>query len=578
MRRGIAIHPAAWLVLAVLAAGAAQADAIVVTKAMTASTIAEIDIEQESIRVEVEVGERDLSAFRNLMPDEVYEGMGFAAEPLERRLERFFREDFVFLPDGGEPLPGRVVGVEPRRRVLRDELTGEPLPSGEDEGEPVLFLVLEYALRQPPGSLTILAPGTNGATASIGFVAYHQGLPINDFRYLSRQQTVDLDWDDPWYSHFDSVNLRRQYDAPLNVFLYVEPFEVRVEVIARPLDVQNWVDLGLAGAERIPVEAQAEVKQSVAEYLATQFDLTVDGAPVVPELDRVHFLNRTLKTSTVIDPPVELDAVSATLGVIWVAPTSGLPEEAEIVWSRFSERIRRVPAAATDEAGPLRFYLTPDDNVLWWKNVLQNPTLPTLVAVAPPPGRLARAAPALAAVLGLVGLVLLGARWVGSGGRSPGRFVAALVLLAVATGLFVWRPSRVDDAATEEVVAALLHNVYRAFDYREESAIYDVLDRSVSGDLLTRIYLETRRGLELQSQGGARAKVKAIEIERVEPRATSSGPGFVARCRWYVSGSVGHWGHVHTRINGYEADLTIRPVDGDWKIIDLSLLEEKRVG
>ncbi len=87
MRRGIAIRPAAWLVLAVQAAGAAQADAIVVIKAMTASTIAEIDIEQESIRVEVEVEieERDLSAFRNLMPDEVYEGMGFAAEPLERR-------------------------------------------------------------------------------------------------------------------------------------------------------------------------------------------------------------------------------------------------------------------------------------------------------------------------------------------------------------------------------------------------------------------------------------------------------------------------------------------------------------
>ncbi len=72
--------------------------------------------------------------------------------------------------------------------------------------------------------------------------------------------------------------------------------------------------------------------------------------------------------------------------------------------------------------------------------------------------------------------------------------------------------------------------------------------------------------------------MKAIEIERVEPRATTSGPGFVARCRWNVSGSVGHWGHVHTRINGYEADLTIRPVDGDRKVTDLSLLEEKRVG
>jgi hypothetical protein len=59
------------------------------------------------------------------------------------------------------------------------------------------------------------------------------------------------------------------------------------------------------------------------------------------------------------------------------------------------------------------------------------------------------------------------------------------------------KPLAPPTAATEQVVADLLRNVYQAFDYRKESDIYDTLERSVGGDLLTDIYLETRRSLEL---------------------------------------------------------------------------------
>ena len=70
------------------------------------------------------------------------------------------------------------------------------------------------------------------AAANVGFIVYDRGIPVNDFRYLSRVETLDLDWEDPWYSRFRNRNLVRQYDAPLSVFLYVEHFEVRQEVCA----------------------------------------------------------------------------------------------------------------------------------------------------------------------------------------------------------------------------------------------------------------------------------------------------------------------------------------------------------
>ena len=126
-----------------------------------------------------------------------------------------------------------------------------------------------------------------------------------------------------------------------------------------------------------------------------------------------------------------------------------------------------------------------------------------------------------------------------------------------------------------ELVRALLHNVYRAFDFRDESRIYDVLARSAEGDLLEQIFLETRRGLELQSQGGARAKVKAVEL--VDFAMQSIGVGaFNAAVTWNVASSVGHWGHIHERRNRYRADLDVAPIR--WFLEARSeVLEEERL-
>jgi len=125
------------------------------------------------------------------------------------------------------------------------------------------------------------------------------------------------------------------------------------------------------------------------------------------------------------------------------------------------------------------------------------------------------------------------------------------------------------------VVAGLLHNIYRAFDFREEEQIYDVLARSVDGELLTQIYLETRRGLELANQGGARAKVKEIELTDFAAEPAEAG-GFTALATWTVNGSVGHWGHIHQRRNKYR-ELTVRPLQGTWKLTDIDILAEERL-
>jgi len=561
----------------------AAADAIVMTRAMTATTIAEFFIEDNHVRVELEIGLRDLDAFRNLTPDAIYERLGHEPRPLAERIPEFFRQDLVLRADGGDPLPGRVREMAPRPRIRRDEISGEPLPAVEEEPETIVFAVLEYLLPGRPQSLSMRPPKTErGVTgAEIGFVTYHRGLPVNDFRYLGTEETVRLDWEDPWYSRFDNRNLRRQYNAPMSAFLYVEPYEVRIEIIARPVDLEQWIDLGLKGRETIPVEIQQDLKQKVVKFLAEHSTVTVEGKPVKPIPDRIHFLRRTLRTSTVIDPPQELDALSATLGVIYVHPTVGLPEEATLTWELFPAKMQRVRAAATDEAGPLPYILMPDDNVLRWQNFLKNPTLPTLVTIDAPPRWQARTISIGGWLAGLIVLLtVLTQAWRVARGRdlASRALWASPVLLAVAISSLVWaRTLTVTNDRAQEILTGLLHNVYRAFDFRDESMIYDVLDRSVTGELLTQIYLETRRGLELASQGGARAKVKKIEMLNVEAEPVGGEVGFIARSTWNVTGSVGHWGHIHQRTNQYLAEMTVKPVDGVWKITELELLQEERL-
>ena len=52
--------------------GQARGDAIVVTKAMQASTIAEIFIDQQGVRIELEIAAADLEVFEDLLPDKLY--------------------------------------------------------------------------------------------------------------------------------------------------------------------------------------------------------------------------------------------------------------------------------------------------------------------------------------------------------------------------------------------------------------------------------------------------------------------------------------------------------------------------
>ena len=560
----------AFSIALMLFSGTCMADAIVRSQAMFASTIAEYFVERDHVRLELEIGEPDIAALRNLLPDGIFEQLAFEAEgSFEERLALFSGRDMMILADG-QALKGFVTELGPGVRPLRDEITGEALPTPEEDEELIIRAVFRFPFDALPAELTLTAPSLTGR-AAIGFVLYHEGVAVNDFRYLNTGYTVRLDWEDAWYSAFNVRALRRQYFSPMTGFIYIEPYEVRKEIILRPSDVQKFTDLGLANAKIIPADRQEEIKQKVVEFLAGHFPVKIDGVKVEGTIDRVNFLQRTLKSSTVVSGQ-DLDLLPATIGVIYVFPTDGLPNEVELTWDLFTDKMSQVPAAAVDQAGPLPSLLEPDYNILRWENFLRFPELPTLAELEAPPSALQRASvwarwAGLALSLVFAGMLLRSSSQTRR--LHPAYTVVLLLALAVTALMFrEHRQSSMDAARLQHLVGNLLHNVYRAFDYRGEEVIYDVLARSVSGDLLADIYLETRNSLELASQGGARVKVKSVEMTGTELK-DRSGNRLTISSEWVVSGSVGHWGHVHQRTNSYQADLEISEIDKVWKLTGL---------
>ena len=98
------------------------------------------------------------------------------------------------------------------------------------------------------------------------------------------------------------------------------------------------------------------------------------------------------------------------------------------------------------------------------------------------------------------------------------------------------------------------------------------------GQLYNNHKLQNRRSFSIQKAGGAQAKIQSVEIQdAVAERLDDRTLAYAIKGNWTAQGTVGHWGHVHTRRNRYDAVVTVEAIDSAWKITDLVVLEEQRV-
>jgi len=368
-------------------------------------------------------------------------------------------------------------------------------------------------------------------------------------------------------------------DAPVQSFVAIEAFEVRHEVLMRVADIA--ADIGLDPDVAIEIEEQQRLKDAVQKLGLAASAITIDGEPRESIEVRVDFMTVDAQGALPRQTPVRETVPDAFVGFTVSHLTKTTPQQVTLTWKSFLEAAPTIPSTMIDPESTSATILTSESPAMTWQNALAEDPVPTVEAVSVEPTML----PIPLASLPLLLVSVLLAYTAIRGTRVPlaaglSRMTLALaMLLAPAGDVAVALPTATADSpdAAGRILAGILPNVYRAFEFRDESQAYDRLSLSVTGDTLTEIYLEHQRALEMEERGGARARVEAVEVGDVSTVEPRSDGGFDARATWQVGGTVTHFGHRHFRQNRYDARVTVVPVDERWKIRAIEVLEEERL-
>jgi hypothetical protein len=379
----------------------------------------------------------------------------------------------------------------------------------------------------------------------------------------------------------------KQGSTIVQAYLYVEPYACRVELLIGLPTALKMFEMTPGDSQQLPPDMKDQLISKAGNAALSWCGIKVNGAQQALELTAATVLRGRPGATDVLKLDESVAVTEGMLGLTWQCGAPADIKQVELEWRKFTTTAPDVPVTVI--YGPF----TRDGMVLnakspagTWKNPGTLPAAKPLAAVPSVPEPPAMAIP-LGGILWIV-LVGGGAWWAGwLSWKAPRRI--ALSLAAISIGAWaLWpvltikvispwgKPQPITVKEAQPVLQALLRNTYHAFEQRDESAVYDVLARSISGDLLQRIYLQTTQALALEATDGTRVKITdlAVDVDAVTPQA--DGKSFVAHGQWTAFGRVGHWGHQHLRVNKYKANMTVEPVDGAWKMTGLEVLEEVR--
>jgi hypothetical protein len=385
----------------------------------------------------------------------------------------------------------------------------------------------------------------------------------------------------------DGAGPAKEGGSNAQAYLYVEPYQCRVECLIWLPTALEILEMPQGDALVLSPEIRAQLIEKARNSAASWCALKVNGVEQNLELVAATVLRGRPAATDTLKPDEAIGVMDAMLGLTWECGAPVDIKQVEIEWRKYAPAVPALPV--TVSYGPIfesGMVLNAASPAGTWKNAGAMPAAKPLAPVPPVPEK-----PQVALRLGsilwiaLVGGGVLLAGWLSwtkpqRALLSLGSVVLGAVALWPALVIRVDSPWQKPPAITvneaQPVLQSLLRNTYRAFEQRDESGVYDVLARSIGGDLLQRIYLQTVQALTLEAQDGTRVKVSDLAVEVDSVSARPDAAGFVAHGEWTAFGRVGHWGHMHQRVNKYKANMTVEPVDGGWKLTGLEVLEEVR--
>ena len=369
--------------------------------------------------------------------------------------------------------------------------------------------------------------------------------------------------------------------TPLMLYLSVEPYEVRQEILVQASTVMQYLNYKDKGSGTIPVESQEQIKTEIQEAITSANTIYVDNQLLAPADKITSFVTLGRGGVATRENPMEENLEEAIMGITLIYDIEAFPDSILIQWQLFPDSVRFIEASAVDPHGAFTAMLSPGENMLRWKSRLAGYRVPAIEAI-----EIERRSQPLIAILLWMGILLfLVYKLVRKKQLYVAKWMMVVLVLGFLTYPFIRFPMNLpllpkgkpSSERTSVILSDLLTNVYRAFDRRKENDVYDRLAISVSGNQLTEIYLQNRQSMELENRGSARANVDEVNIQELSDLKHHKDHGYVADTRWTVRGSVNHFGHTHYRQNQYRALVSFGIDNETWKIYNIEILDTRRL-
>lgn len=413
-------------------------------------------------------------------------------------------------------------------------------------------------------------------------------------RPILSAEASDKEWEE-WFEIQREKTLGITSYSSVYSFIYITSHEVRHEVLIPLATLATMIDIERDEESFLDVDEQEAAAEKIKRFFSIGNPVTIDSVEVKPIFDRIDFYGLDLRDFAIQAEKRKVSMASGRVGIIMSYSTKGPPTSVEVVWDKFSNAIKTVDAVvfAYDEIEKTQFSMFLEDNTYRWSEPDRKP-LPPITGIAATIDLDALAPPTIGVPMvsaGLLGLgamtliaILFGANWKSCVGIAGFFGAASIFTLGLwqheMPNPFAAKPEFKMPAEDAQQVFAQLHkNMFRAFDYRNESDVYDALAKSVDGDLLRELYLDINQSLKVKEQGGAIAKVNEVNLldgkkTDLPLDAAATTVGFDYRCKWNLVGTIEHWGHIHERENQYDAQFTVRLKDDAWKITKMDVIDE----
>ena len=550
------------------------------------------NVRENEVLIELRIMLEDLVLFHTLKADAK---TLFKADDLRQAAEKhdaFLLKHFT-LRDG----EGAVFKGEVQRRDL-SAIPDEGVPQAELMKRHAVYLMRYVPPKEKPKFITVLQQfgGPKAVVPSVmDFLVSQDGIWLRKPTQLQhgRPYTVAFDWENPpteapknWRElrKKDEDELQRRLGITsytgLYSYIYLNDREVRHEILVPLLTFEKWLPVKRANPEFLEVAEQDAMRGQIAEWFRNRNPVEIDGIPVKPVLQRLQFFGLDIQDFAQNAEPRRISAYQARLGIILSYPAKAPPNRVNLTWEVFHESAPFLRSIVYDRnANPTEEFFVKDQPDFEWIREGETPAVASFQTDWTPIQSKRKISNVS---YGLIGIAFAGGAFTWMLYRNHPQCIPRSLGVAGIwlIGAFMFkdhvpvadRPLAPDFT---KHTATLLQNIYRAYDYGDQSDVYDALAHSVNGPLLDELFLKIQSGLRMQEQGGAIANVQEVRIVSIKPALDNPES---LDCKWNVTGTVEHWGHIHTRENQYSARIKLDVSEkGRGRISKFEVTNEKRV-